>query len=216
MASKKKVKKTKPPRPPHIAMQLPRDPTALHVRCLAILAAVLADPAHFGTPFPAPAQITADLTALGNALQAAEGGDPAAIVAVQVAAVKVRADFKQLGVYIEGVVRSVPPADAPALIANVLVYESKIGKRSPKPEIGVKQQAMPGTVLVTLLAVAHATMYYYDWSVDQASWTTIQSQKARLVISGLTPGKVYYFRFRAFTRAGGMGTYSQVVSLTVV
>ena len=38
--------------------------------------------------------------------------------------------------------------------------------------------------------------------------------KSRTELSGLTPGSVYSFRFRAFTRAGQQD-YSQVVSLLV-
>ncbi len=38
--------------------------------------------------------------------------------------------------------------------------------------------------------------------------------KARLVLSGLTPGQLYYFRFRAQTRKGPVD-YSQIVSLMV-
>jgi hypothetical protein len=38
--------------------------------------------------------------------------------------------------------------------------------------------------------------------------------KARTEVSGLTSASTYYFRFRAFTRAGRQD-YSQVVSLRV-
>ena len=41
-----------------------------------------------------------------------------------------------------------------------------------------------------------------------------QTMKTKLVVTGLTPGQTYYFRFRAHTRKGDID-YSQVVSLMV-
>jgi hypothetical protein len=41
-----------------------------------------------------------------------------------------------------------------------------------------------------------------------------ETMKAVTVISGLTPGQTYYFRFRALTRKG-MRDWSQIVSLLV-
>jgi hypothetical protein len=214
----KKTKKPKPPRTPHVATHLPADANDLETRCNAIWAAVQADTVHFPTAsvYPPAPQINADLAGLKTALQEAEGGDPVAIVALRVAADKVRADFRLLGAYIDSVVRSGSLVDAPAIIAAVLLYESKVGTRPPKPELAAKQ-GESGTVALIALAVASALVYYFEFSADQATWTAVpQTPKTRAAISGLTPGKVYYFRFRAFTRQGGMGPYSQVVSLMVI
>ncbi|MEO7331646.1 MAG: fibronectin type III domain-containing protein [Minicystis sp.] len=48
-------------------------------------------------------------------------------------------------------------------------------------------------------------------SVDQAIWTSSAgTMQARTTITGLLPGQLLYFRFRAHTRKG-LGDYSNVV-----
>jgi hypothetical protein len=55
----------------------------------------------------------------------------------------------------------------------------------------------------------------WEYSVDQSTWTPLpETMKSRTELSGLTPACVYYFRFRAFTRAGWQD-YSQVVRFIV-
>jgi hypothetical protein len=55
---------------------------------------------------------------------------------------------------------------------------------------------------VILLAVAQTLTYTYEWSVDQVTWQSMTAGQARVTISGLTPGKLYWFRARAFLRDG--------------
>ena len=65
------------------------------------------------------------------------------------------------------------------------------------------------------LPFTSALVYTWEWSLDQVSWTTaLQTSKAKAVLSGLTVGKVYYFRFRVLTRKGKQDP-SQVVNLLV-
>jgi hypothetical protein len=210
MATKKKSKG------PRIALHLPAAAQALYVRCMAILAAILADTVHFVTPYPPVAELQADLAALAAALTKAAGGDPVATAALVVAADKVRQDFVLLGKYAESVVRAGPVEDAPAIISNVLMYESNAGQRPPKQELQAKPSGMSGVVLLIALAVESAMTYYWQFSLDQVSWSDgPQTAKARVTIAGLTSAKMYYFRFRAFKRDGTTTAYSQVVMLLV-
>jgi hypothetical protein len=206
-------KKTKAPR---IALHLPGDAPGLFTRGTAIWAAVKADSAHFASPYPPAPEIEADLAALGEALQKAEGGSAADTAAVEVAVAKVRQTFELLGKYVQSIVRAGPIEDAPAIISSVLMYESAVGKRPPKPPLEARQGTTSGAVLLIALAMAGARVYYWESSLDQQSWTAAgQSPGTRFTVAGLAPGKVYFFRFRAFTRDGEMTEYSPVVSLMV-
>jgi hypothetical protein len=121
-----------------------------------------------------------------------------------------------LGKYVESVLRAGPAEDAPAIISSVLMFESQVGKRAPKSPLAAKEGATSGVVLLVALAVPSALVYYWELSVDQVTWSAAsQTAPARTTIAGLTPGKVYYFRFHAFRRDGGMTDPSQVVNLMV-
>ena len=73
-----------------------------------------------------------------------------------------------------------------------------------------------GCVVVDAKAVAYQAIYFWQYSEDQETWTSVpESFRTKVVISGLTPGKRYYFRFRAHGRKEKFD-FSQVVSLIVV
>lgn len=209
-----KKKKSKGPR---IALRLPRDAEALYVRCVAILAAILADPARFVTPYPPATEVNDDLKALALALQAAVGGGVAETTAVEVAAAKVRQDFELLGKYVQTVVRAGPIEDAPAIISSVLMFESNLGKRPPKAELAARHGETTGTAVLTALAVLSAVAYFWEYSLDQTSWVSAgPTGQAQRTLTGLTPGAAYYFRFRALKRDGSMTNDSQIVRLIVI
>jgi len=206
------------PRVLHVALHLPTDGEGLYTRGSAMWSAVKADTVHFPTPYPPATETEPDLKGLGTALQDAAGKDPVAIAALGVAAAKVKQDLELLGKYVQSVLRAGPIEDAPAILSNVLMYESNIGVRPPKPELAAKQPkgTLSGTVLLVALAVAGAAAYYWESSVDQVAWAAGgQSAQARFSLAGLTPGKMYYFRFHTLQRAGGLTSPSQVVGLMV-
>jgi hypothetical protein len=206
-------KRTKGPR---LALRLPRDAQGLHTRGLAIWSAIKADPAHFPNPYPPAAEVEADLAGLGDTLQAAEGGGPIEMAAQHGAANKVRQTLELLGKYVQSVVRAGPIEDAPALISNVLMFESAVGRRTPKPEIEVRDGTTSGDVRLIALAVASAVAYFWEYSEDQETWTAgAHTAQARSTLEGLLPGKVYYFRFRALRREGLMTNASQTVRFMV-
>ena len=63
-------------------------------------------------------------------------------------------------------------------------------------------------------AVGTYAMYFWQVSTDGVHWADCPSSNAKAIttIVGLTPGTLYYFRFRAQTRKG-MGDWSPSVSL---
>jgi hypothetical protein len=201
---------------PRVALRLPRDAQGLYTRGLAIWNAIKADTARFPNPYPPAAEVEADLAGLGAALQAVEGGGPIARAALQVAVGKGRQTFELLGKYVQSVVRAGPVEDAPAIISNVLMFESAVGKRAPKPELEAREGMASGNVQLMARAVASAVAYFWEYSEDQKTWTAgAHTAQARSTLAGLSPDKVYAFRFRVLRRDGVMTEASKAVSLRV-
>jgi hypothetical protein len=190
------------PKRTNVATHLPRAPRSLFTHCGASWAAVKADTGHFPSPFPPASQIEGNLGTLGTALQEAEGGDAAATASVVAADAKVREDFRQLKAYVQGVLQGLPPEEVAPVLASILMFESKVGTKKPKPPLGV-QQGASGSVILDALAVPGALIYEWEQGLDQASFTPAgRTGQARLAVAGLTPGKQYWFRFSAFLRDG--------------
>ena len=200
MPSKTAQPKKAPPPNVNVAADLPKDPGDLYTRCLASWNAIKADTAHFPTPTPAATVVDPVLAALSSSIQAAEGGTPAEKAAVRTAVRNVHTVWSQVRPYVQGVLRTLPIADVPTILANIGMYASNTGKRPPKPPLAVKDAAVSGSARAEALAVADAVTYQWDWSVDQTTWSTMTTAKCYAVISGLTPGKLYYIRVRAFLR----------------
>jgi hypothetical protein len=206
-------KKTKGPR---VVLRLPRDSQGLYTRGQAIWSAIKADAARFPTPYPPAAEVEADLKGLGDALKAAEGGGSIATTALGVAADKVRQTLEMLGKYVQSVVRAGSVEDAPAIISRVLMFESNVGRRAAKPELEAREGTASGIVRLIARAVASAVAYFWEYSLDQETWTAgAQTAQAHSSLAGLTPGKTYYFRFRALRREGVMTDAALSVSFLV-
>ena len=128
---------------------------------------------------------------------------------------KVKEDLAHLRDYVQGVAEAAPNhGAAAALIESAFMSVRKAAKRSI-PEVAAKNSGVSGKVLLAAKAVAPAATYSWEYSVDQAKWTPVtDTMQARTEVSGLSPACVYYFRFRALTRAGWQD-YSQVVNLLV-
>ena len=92
------------------------------------------------------------------------------------------------------------------------------GLRLKKVGIRVKlplaaRYGVSSTVLLVARAAAKRATYFWEFGTDGAHWTDVPStMKADTTITGLTPGTLYYFRFRAQTRKG-MGDWSQSITL---
>ena len=210
-----KGRKPRKPRPLKLAARLPDDAQDLHDHCLAGWNNLKADTAHFASP-PGGPQIEAALLGLGNALGAAPGGTPADKEAVNTAATKVRELWFPLVRYAEAVLRALPVEEVPPILANVLMYKSAAGTHKPKPPLAAKHGPMSGSAIVSALAILNAVTYTFEWSLDQSAWSTTTATKSRVTITGLTPGKLYWFRVRAFLRDGTTTDYVSSVSLMMI
>ncbi len=84
-----------------------------------------------------------------------------------------------------------------------------------KALIAVIQGAVTGTVVCRAKAPGIPANYFWSYSLDQKSWTSVpQAMKSTITISGLTAGQTYYFRYYTTTRKG-QSDLSQVVNLLV-
>jgi hypothetical protein len=209
------IPKERPPRPLSIAEHLPADPVELNVHCAAGWTAMKADAQHFPSP-PATAEMDTALTALDAALKAQPNGSHAQTAAVTAAATTVRGLWTLNSAYAQKVLRTLPVEQVPPILANVLLYQSQRGKKGSKPPIAAKHGPNSGTVLVTVLAIAQALSYAFEWSADQTTWSSMTWPRTRVTIAGLTPGKVYWFRVQAFLRSGTTTDPLPAVSLMVV
>ena len=86
---------------------------------------------------------------------------------------------------------------------------------APKPPIQAKRAATSGSAIVILLAVAQTLIYTYEWSLDQVTWQSMTAGHTRVTIAGLTPGKLVWFRARAFLRNGTTTDPVGIVNLIV-
>jgi len=193
------------PKPLTLAGLLPNTPEALQPHVATMLAALATDKDHF-TPIAADvASAQTDNGKLGDAIQAAKNGGEPEKQAMLAAERKVRQDVRELVPQVQGILRALPPDQVPAILANILLFQSHVGERPPKPPLAAKdpKPALPGSVLLVALAIAGALTYDYECSTDQTTWTFGgKSGKAHFTVTGLTPGKQYWFRVTAFLRDG--------------
>jgi hypothetical protein len=208
--------KEKPPKELILAAHLPEDPAELLAHCTAGSTYIYANPAKFPSPSPAATALNLVLAALSSALSAAPGGSPADKKAVKAAAKNVRTNWGQLLQYAEGVLRGVAPADVPPILANCMMYVSNAGAHKPKPPLAAEHAGVSGSVILIALAIAGALTYEWQWSLDQVTWSNSRSGESRTTISGLIPGKQYWFRVSAFIRGNTTTDPVGPVSLIVI
>jgi hypothetical protein len=209
------VPKQRPPRQLSLAAHLPADDQAMLAHVAAGWAAIKADSALFATPTPGSPQMDNAIASATAAVQAAQGGSDAQKETARTDCQAVRNLWGQLVKYVEGVLRAGPATAAPPILDAVRMYMSARGARKPKPPLAMRQLGS-GQVLLVALALANALTYDWEWSGDQQNWSTTTTGRATATVAGLTPGKLYYFRMRAFLRGNTATAYVQTVSMMVI
>ena len=124
-------------------------------------------------------------------------------------------DMYHLRDYVQSVAEKIAiPEAAAAVITSAFMSVKKVPKRDVPP-LAAKNTGVPGHVALAAKAVAPVASYYWEYSLDQETWTPVpETLQASTTIDGLPWAKLAYFRFRALTRVG-KGDYSPVVSLLV-
>jgi hypothetical protein len=199
---------------PLAALILPKGNVALILFAKATHGALLNN-TNFPDPKPPLAEFAEDIAAFEEAETKAASRTRGAAKLRNVKKKKVREDLFHYRDYVQGVVEKAPnAAAAAALIESAFMSVRKAPKRST-PEVSAKNGDVSGKVVLSAKAVAPAATYFWEYSEDQSTWTPVpETMQARTEVSGLTSARLYYFRFRALTRAGRQD-YSHVVSLVV-
>lgn len=164
-------------------------------------------------PTPSLVVYSADLDAFDAAQTLVAHGSPADVADRNAKSFTVYQDVGHIVDYVQGVSDKQP--SVAESIAVILSGGLDVRKTSTfkKPELAAKHSGFSGQVVLVALAIAEAGAYFWETSVDQKLWLPAPETKAsKTLILGLTPGVLYYFRFRALTPKG-KGDYSQIVSL---
>lgn len=201
-------------RGPVAALMLPKPNKSLVTFAKAIHDRLSNNPS-FPSPTPTLDVLQADIAAFEDAEIKAASKAKGAAAARDARSRKVKEDLGHLRDYVQSVAEAqANPATAAAIIESAFMTVRKSPSRS-KPELRARNTDVSGTVALHAKAVSPAAAYYWQHSLDQQTWTSVpETMRAGTVIAGLTSASMYYFRFRALTRAGEVG-FSQVVNLLV-
>jgi hypothetical protein len=116
--------------------------------------------------------------------------------------------------YANGVAQQFPPDQARAIIESAGFQVRQVPVHN-KQQLAAKYGGISGAVLLVALAAAKQAGYVFEYSADQKAWVACPLVfKAKTLISGLTVGTTYYFRFQAQTRKG-LQDWSTVVGFVV-
>ena len=129
---------------------------------------------------------------------------------------KLKLELNHLREYVQLIVETaVSVTQAATMIESAGMRVRKSSARV-KPALSAKYSKVSGEVILSAKAVRGAKSYYWQFSLDQTNWSSApETTQTSTTIGGLTPGHVYYFRFRTLGNAG-LSDYSQVVNLHVV
>jgi hypothetical protein len=116
--------------------------------------------------------------------------------------------------FVNGVAENAPPAQVAAIIASAGFRTKKVPVRT-KAQLAVKYGNATGVVLLVALAAGKSAMYYFQYSTDGTHWVSCPNiMKSQTLVTGLTVGTTYSFRFQAQTRKG-LTEWSGVVTFVV-
>jgi hypothetical protein len=199
---------------PEAVLLIPKGNPATIAFCRNILASTDNNPDFT----PKPEELTTlatDTDTYDKANANARGGGLAATKVLRAARKKVVADLKHVRDAVQTAAeKKATPADAAAVIVGAGLRIRKVTKRNKRP-VDASQGPTSGSAWLEALRVARTACYFWVFSLDQKSWASApETMKATLLVTGLTPGQTYYFKFRAITPKGPVD-FSQVVSLLV-
>ena len=163
----------------------------------------MADNPNFPSPNPPLFIFKEKLDALDKAQTKAAARTKGATEARDAIQKEVVNDMYHLCDYVQSVAEKVAsPEAAAAVITSAFMSIKKVPQRV-LPELTAKNTGVPGQVALAAKVVAPVASYYWEYSLDQVTWTPVpETLKASTKIDGLPWAKAAYFRFRALTRAG--------------
>jgi hypothetical protein len=171
-----------------------------------------------GNPyFPSPTVPIATLAAHIDELEALQVGTLSrrdVTKARDAAFIAVKADLEVLAMYVQTLAGE-RMLDSEAIVASAGMSI----KRFPgpgKPAFVVKLGKLSGSVKLVVRDSGRNRTFYWQYSSDGATWIDMEDTVvAHAELSGLTPGRLYSFRYRKKT-SKGLEDWSQVYTLFVV
>lgn len=163
---------------------------------------------------PGPGQLELQVKDFAAANAKAKGGGPGVIADRNVKRKHLEAEVDHVVDFTRGLVLTQAP-DAATAVSWILSAGLSIRKVPSvlKPPLIARHGQASGEVRLVAHAVAPVALYFWEDSVDQITWTPLpDTMLAKTVVTGLTPGQVYAFRFRARSRKG-MSAYCDPVKL---
>ncbi|MEP7168661.1 MAG: fibronectin type III domain-containing protein [Bacteroidota bacterium] len=164
----------------------------------------------FSTPHPTLATVTADVDALDTLEQETLQGGKVKNKLKQLAKKKLFATMTAL----TGYVQTTSLGDEDQILSAGFELKRKpvkLGLLPPPSNFRAAFGFHPGEIILRWIGVYGRSEYFVQISIDPArtdSWTDVpmgHTGKVRLVVSGLTPGQVYYFRIFTECAAGTSG-----------
>ena len=202
-------------RVPRISANLNQAPTAplLIAQFKNIVSSIAANPAIFKTPNPPLAVCNAHLSDAEAAQAAVATRAPGAVETRDAKLRFVIDDLHTSRTYVEGIA-NMDPATAAATIRTA-GFDVPKARSHTKQDFAVKQGAVSGSVILVAKAAGIRAAYNWQSSLDQKVWADLpQTVQARLTVTGLAVGVLYYFRVCSVTRAG-RSDWSHIESLFV-
>lgn len=127
----------------------------------------------------------------------------------------VRNDIHLLKAYISNVANANGPDKAKSIIES---SGMKVGKKPSrtKSAVSARHGKIPRQVLLEAKALRRPVGYHWQMSADGETWTDLpETFKSTMVVDGLKPATVYYFRLRTVTK-DGLSDWSTTVSIIVL
>jgi hypothetical protein len=197
---------------PLIVLKLPKSTTSLSLFAHSVVGAMTDEP-WFPDPSPSLDAVTATVRDLDAAEAARLTRRKGTKETRNEKATAVRTDLRHLAAYVQAVADQ-NPAHAEVIIAAAGMTPKRPSIRNKQP-LAASDGATSGTVVLRAKALGDRIAYGWYLSLDGETWTFIrQTMQASTVVTGLTPGRVYFFQLRPVT-IHGPGKATDVVSLLV-
>jgi hypothetical protein len=156
----------------------------------------------FPSPPPVLAKLRVDIAAAQRAQVAALSRTVGMHTKRNAKMVLVRRGLEQLRVYVQLLADAARPEDAAKIIVSAgLFVKGRVARA--KQTLAARAGRTAGTVRLTTVFAGKTAVYYWQYSLDQETWTDLpKTLVAKTTTPPLVRGKTYFFRARALRRKG--------------
>jgi hypothetical protein len=180
----------------------------------SVATSVASNTTSFAAPTPSLATFQADIAALVTAETAVLARTKGAVETRNAKLAIVKSDLENMKTYVQAVADAANPSNAAAIIESAGMTLRKVTLHD-KPQLGIKQGSVSGTVVLMAKAAGKRAAYDWQYSTDQKTWTAVApTLQAKTGVSGLTAGTVYFFRVQPLLRTGEQN-WSEIASFMV-